>query len=117
LKQPKRYSQPQKKPPPKAPDRPWKPAVVASEQELADAPGVLRKADISALFAVSQGVANEDQQKRAIAAIHKIACTGDMEYRPDELGGDRDTAFAGGKRYVGLQLDKLIRHHAVYLKD
>lgn len=117
MKEPKRYSAPAKKPAPKAPDRPWKPVVVATEKELGDAPGVLRKADVSALFAVSQGVANEDQQKRAIVAIHRIAVTGDLEYRPDDLGGDRDSAFAGGKRYVGLQLNKLITHHARYLSD
>ena len=80
-------------------------------------PGVLHPSDVAALFAVSQGVANEDQQKRAIGAIHKIAQTGDMSYRPDDMGGDRDTAFAEGKRYVGLQMAKLINHHAAYIKD
>ena len=101
----------------KPPDRPWKPPVITTEQHLRKVPGCIQKSDVSALFALSEGIANEEQQVRALNAIHKIACTGDMSYRPNELGGDRDTAFAEGKRYVGLQLKKLIENHAVYLKD
>ena len=101
----------------KPPDRPYKPVVVSGAATLRGLPGVLHPSDVSALFAVSQGVANEGQQKRAIGAIHKIASTGDMSYRPDDLGGDRDTAFAEGKRYVGLQMLKLINNHAAYLND
>ena len=58
----------------------------------------------SALQALYDGVANEGQQKVALQAIFELCGLDDLSYRPDS---DRDTAFAEGKRFVGLQLYKI----------
>lgn len=72
---------------------PWKP----TDWDLADA---------AAIQALVRGDASHEQQRRAIDfIINGVACTYDLSYRP---GSDRDTAFAEGKRFVGLQLVKAI---------
>lgn len=54
--------------------------------------------------AVMAGRASEEQQRRAMTFIvHQICGTYDLSYRPTS---DRDTAFAEGKRFVGLQCVK-----------
>ena len=59
-------------------------------------------ADVAAIQALVRGDATADQQQRAIDyIINGIAGTYDLSYRPDS---DRDTAFAEGKRWVGLQI-------------
>jgi len=74
---------------------PWKPA----KWELADA---------SALQALLRGDANKDQQTRALRwVIESAAGAYDMSYRPGE--SSRDTDFAEGRRFVGLQIVKLIK--------
>jgi hypothetical protein len=77
-----------------APDAaPWKPAVYAKE-------------DHAAVKAVANGIASEEQQKRAARWIINTLCeTYGMSYRPQS---DRDTTFAEGKRHVGLQIVKLV---------
>lgn len=72
---------------------PWKP----HPYELADA---------SAVQALAVGQADAEQQRRALAWIVECSGTYDMSYRPGP-GGERDTAFAEGKRSVGLQIVKL----------
>lgn len=75
------------------PPEPWKPA----DWELPDA---------GAIQALARGDASPDQQRRALDFIvQKLARTYDLSFRPS---GDRDTAFAEGSRWVGLQLVKLI---------
>jgi hypothetical protein len=60
--------------------------------------------DAHAIQAVMYGRASEEQQKRAMAFIvNQICGTYDLSYRS---ASDRDTAFAEGKRFVGLQLTK-----------
>lgn len=64
--------------------------------------------DAAAIQALSKGIANADQQKRAIKWIINSACaTYDVSYRPGEEGR-RDTDFAEGRRFVGLQIVKLV---------
>ena len=77
---------------PKAPrPEPWKPAEWDAE-------------DGYAIQAVMMGRASEEQQRRAMQFIvHQVCATYDLSYRPSS---DRDTAFAEGKRFVGLQLVK-----------
>ena len=85
--------------------RPWMPVVVV------DHPAThleLRKADVAALQAVAAGIANEGQQKQAIAALFHMTAIGDLEFLPDDHGGERGTTFKGGMRHVGLQLRKLL---------
>ena len=120
MKKPNKQAQPPKeaKQLQKAPSHPWKPVVVSTEDRLRLVPGVLHPSDVVALLAVSEGIANEEQQKRAFQAIvYKISCVKDQPYRPDAHGGDRDTAFACGKKYVGLEIVKLVTHSSLYLKD
>lgn len=61
-------------------------------------------ADISAIQALSRGEADQHQQQRALKWLIEVCCdTYQPSYRtgPD---GDRNTAFAEGRRYVGLEL-------------
>lgn len=55
--------------------------------------------------ALERGEADKDQQQRALQWILRASCIGDLSYRP---GSERDTAFAEGKRFVGLQIHKLL---------
>lgn len=65
-------------------------------------------ADAAAIQACAMGLASVEQQKRAIQFIVKNICgTYDLSFRPGGEG-DRDTAFAEGKRFVGLQIFKFI---------
>lgn len=77
---------------PKAPRlEPWIPADWEPEEAYA-------------VQAVMHGRADEAQQKRAMRFIvERVCATYDLSYRPTS---DRDTAFAEGKRHVGLQLVK-----------
>lgn len=79
--------------------KPRSPAWMPADYELPD---------VEAVQAVAKGLANEVQQKRAIAWIIKAADTYDVSFRSDADGGDRDTAFAEGKRFVGLSIVKLV---------
>lgn len=66
-------------------------------------------ADAYAIKRLVDGTATPDDQKRAMDWIVRIACaTYDLEFRPDEAGGDRASSFAAGKRFIGLQIVKLI---------
>lgn len=64
--------------------------------------------DVEAVQAVAKGIANESQQKRAIQWIIGAAGTYDLSYRSDSDGGERETAFAEGRRFVGLSIVKLV---------
>lgn len=87
--------------------RPWKPVIVNTSPVVGA--GIVNKADAIAIRAVAQGDASPDQQRRAIEAIvGRIACADDMSFRAEDHGGMFETAFAEGKRYVGLQMRKLI---------
>lgn len=67
-------------------------------------------ADAAALQALARGTANADQQKRALAwVIERAAATYEMTYRPGGPDGDRDTAFAEGRRFVGNQVVKMVK--------
>ena len=70
--------------------------------------------DAYAVQAVMYGRASEDQQKRAMAFIVNQVCgTYDLSYRPTS---DRDTAFAEGKRFVGLQMVKFAQLNIARLR-
>ena len=78
---------------------PWKPVTV----ELADT---------TALQALAEGKANEGQQKRALDWIIRAAAGAyDLSFRPG-LDGDRVTAFAEGRRFVGLSIIKELHINA-----
>lgn len=63
-------------------------------------------ADVNAVRALQAGTASAEQQQRALKWIVQNACgTYELSYRPTS---DRDTSFAEGRRFVGLQIVKLL---------
>jgi len=67
------------------------------------------KADAAAIQALRRGEATAGQQLRAIEFIVEVICArNDMSFRPGPEG-DRDTAFAEGRRFVGNQIVKLAK--------
>ena len=82
--------------------RPWTPP------DLTDGRGNPHPA-VAAIKALSEGKATEYQQKLAFQYIVEVLSGAfDLSFRPDELGGERDTAFAEGRRSVGLTLRRII---------
>ena len=72
-------------------------------------PAPYTEADTAAIKALIAGNANDGQQQRAINWIVYTLCgTYDLSFRPGE-DGERDTAFAEGKRFIGLQLVKQVK--------
>ena len=67
-------------------------------------------ADVAAIKALAAGEADENAQKRALRwIIHQAAGYSEgTPYRSDDEGGDRDTTFALGRRYVGDHILKLV---------
>lgn len=59
-------------------------------------------ADVTALQAVSR---TPDGERALRCIVEKLAQTYQVSYRPQS---DRDTAFAEGRRFVGLQIVKLL---------
>jgi hypothetical protein len=68
-------------------------------------PPLWELADVTALQLLATGECPPDLQKRALDWIIQAAGTYDISFHPD---GDRATAFAEGKRFVGLQIVKLL---------
>lgn len=63
---------------------------------------------VAALKAFGKGEARADQQITAANfIIERLAGTYDLSFRPDDKGGERDTAFSEGRRFVGLQLRRV----------
>jgi hypothetical protein len=64
---------------------------------------------VAALKALGEGKARADQQVRAANfIIENLAGTYDLSFRPDDKGGERESAFAEGRRFVGLQIRRVI---------
>jgi hypothetical protein len=79
------------------PDRPWQMPR-------------LEDSDIFALQALSAGIANEVQQRRAYDYVVRVLCETDrMTFWPGSDDGRRATDFAEGKRWVGLQLRRIAK--------
>lgn len=73
------------------------------------APAPYDYADVIAFKALAEGKADAAQQRRALDwLIWKAAGAYDETYYPTEQGGERDSAFAQGRRFVGLQVVKLV---------
>lgn len=67
-------------------------------------------ADVAALQALAAGTATPDMQKTALDFfINKAARYYDISYRPGGHEGDRDTAFAEGRRFSGQQTVKMLK--------
>jgi hypothetical protein len=77
-------------------------------------PASWEAADMAALQALARGVANEGQQKRALNYIvNVLAMTYEHTYVP---ASERDSCHAQGRRYVGLQIVKLVNMPAHLVK-
>ena len=76
---------------------PWKPPHVET-------------ADAAALQALAKGTASADQQRRALDwIVLQAARTYDLAYRPGAAEGERDTNFALGRQFVGMQIVKVLK--------
>lgn len=72
-------------------------------------------ADASALQSLGRGDASPDQQRRALRyIIERLAGTYDLSFRPTS---DRDTCFAEGRRFVGLQITKLLNLSLAHFRE
>lgn len=73
------------------------------------------KADAAAIQALMRGDAPPHLQQRALKYIIEQLCgTYDLSFRPVS---ERDTCFAEGKRFVGLQLVKCTHLNLAAFKD
>lgn len=89
---------------PKAPV-PWEPAAFEKHHAIA-------------IKALAAGTADEWQQKRAMEWILNTVCDlHGLSFRPEDAGGERWTAFAEGKRYVALQICKMININLSTIKE
>lgn len=91
------------------PAKPQQRRPVRPEARPAWLPANYKLADATALQALAAGTADATQQKRALTwIVNEAAGTYDLSYRPGE-GGDRETAFAEGRRFVGSQIVKMLK--------
>ena len=67
------------------------------------------EAVVLAFKSLATGTANDIQQKLALDwLITTAAGTYELSFRSDSDGGERETAFAEGRRFVGLQVVKMV---------
>lgn len=67
------------------------------------------KPHVTALKALAEGRADENQQRIAFDFIIKRVCGVDeTAWFDDAEGGERASSFASGRRYVGLQLRRWV---------
>lgn len=76
------------------------------------------KADVVAMQNLVKGEASEQQQKRILEWVLRSVCElNGLSFRPDDAGGTRATDFAEGKRWVALQICKLINTNMDDIKE
>lgn len=75
-------------------------------------PTALSKFDVYAFRALYEGQASEGQQKRVVELISRICGGTELEFRPE---GERASAFSSGKRFVWLELVKLLKLPGEYV--
>ena len=96
-------------PAPQPSEQPRAKVTVPEKPKFAYHPAPWQDHEAAAIQGLFNGNASPDQQRAALKWILDGACaTYDLSYRPGE-GGERDTAFAEGRRFVGLQIVKLSR--------
>jgi hypothetical protein len=72
---------------------PWEPAAVTP-------------AEIQCIQALTRGEATKDQQALFVKWMERATAVGELEFRPS---GERESNFAAGKRFVGLQFFTLAK--------
>jgi hypothetical protein len=76
-------------------------------------PPAYELADVAAFQALQRGEAEPEQQQRALKwLIEKCAGTYEFNFYPT----DRETAFALGRSYVGMQVVKLLKLNLMELR-
>lgn len=81
-------------------------------------PAEFKKADAVALQSLVRGQAEERHQKRVLNWILNNVCElHGLSFRPDDAGGTRASDFAEGKRWVALQICKLINANIDEIKE
>lgn len=71
-------------------------------------------ADAAAIQALQAGTATEQQQQRALAwIVNTAAATYEVAWDPDN---ERATSFEAGRRFVGLQIVKLLKINTAILR-
>lgn len=76
------------------------------------------RATVYAVRALHQGTANESQQKLVFEwIVHELARISDVSFREGGPEGDRMTAFAEGRRFVGLQMAKMLQPEVIKALD
>lgn len=79
---------------------------MAAKNSRAYAPVENTSVSVRLIQALNRGDATPQMQQDALKYIINTICrTYDMSYHPES---DRDTSFAEGRRFVGLQLVKLL---------
>lgn len=87
-------------------------------KKLAYYPPEYSEFDVASIQACVKGEATPAQQKHAIDYIINQCCnTYDLSFRPGGEVGRRDTDFAEGRRFVGLQIVKMINVSLSKLKE
>jgi hypothetical protein len=74
---------------------PWEPCEVSIDE-------------LSAIHALVVGEASKDQQFRFLEWFKRATAVNEMEFRPS---GERESNFAAGKRFVGIQVFTLAKSH------
>lgn len=75
-------------------------------------------ADVSAIQALERGDASPDQQQRALKwMIYNATGTFDMDWFPGAQDAARDSDFAAGRRFVGLQIVKMLKLNLIRLTE
>jgi hypothetical protein len=78
-------------------------------------PPKYEKKHVVAFKALSEGKATEHQQKMVLQYILLQLCAiDDLTYRPYS---ERDSVFAEGKRFIGLQIRKFLNYPMQLLKQ
>lgn len=86
-------------------DAAWKPVDYSSRE-------------VEAVKALAAGEASAEQQRLALDwVITTAAGTYELSFRSDKDGGDRETAFAEGRRFVGMQVVKMVNMAPAMLAD
>lgn len=94
-----------------------KPIKQSLEEHAPWLPAQYDLADAGAIQALARGDAPPDAQKRALRwIIENAAGTYEQSYRPGQEG-ERDTAFAEGRRHVGLNIVKLLKLNLQAMRD
>jgi len=83
--------------------RPWWNVTVSSDVPKHNSE--IEKSHYAALNALKEGQADAHQQVKALHAILWMCGVDQTEYEPDS---ERDTAFRGGKRHIGLQIRRIL---------